>query len=63
MQRLTVIIIGHIDINMDVFTTSEEKLMPVPDRAQWSWLPTLETILNSYLSSRCLQPKKVLLYS
>lgn len=32
MQRLIVIIIGHIDINMEVFSTSEEKLIPILDR-------------------------------
>lgn len=32
MQRLTVIIIDHIDIKIEVFSSSEEKLISVPDR-------------------------------
>lgn len=32
MQRLTVISIGHIDIKIEIFLSSEEKLICVPGR-------------------------------
>lgn len=44
-------------IKTELLLSSEEKLISVPDRAPVVRLRTWETVLNSYLSSRCPQPK------